>query len=157
MTPDLHTTNLLLGIMAGVSVFEALVIIVLGIAGISAYRRAMTAVDRGMVLAQALDVRHAATLERVNAILDDVKGVTATVKEETERVDQAIHSTMHRIDDTAERMRTSVRVKTSTVVGILRGARVALEAFLHSEPGTVSPRTWNSGTLETLKPYTDGE
>ena len=141
MTPELHTTNLLLGIMAGVSVFEALVIIVLGIAGISAYRRAMTAVDRGMVLAQALDVRHAATLERVNAILDDVKGVTATVKEETERVDQAIHSTMHRIDDTAERMRTSVRVKTSTVVGILRGARVALEAFLSSEPGTLNPRT----------------
>lgn len=148
MTPELHTTNLLLGIMAGVSVFEAVVIIGIAIAGYTAYRRAMagvdramSVVDRGIVMAQAFEARHAATLQRLDAILDDVKGVTATVKEETKRVDQAIHTTLHRIDDTAERMRTSVRVKTSTLVGVIRGARVALEAFLSSEPGTLNPRT----------------
>ncbi len=141
MTPELHTTNLLLGIMAGVSVFEAVVIIGIAIAGYTAYRRAMAGVDRGMVMVQAFEARHAVTLQRLDAILDDVKGVTATVKEETERVDQAIQSTLHRIDDTAQRMRTNVRVKSSTVVGIVRGARVALEAFLSSEPGTLNPRT----------------
>lgn len=143
MTPELHTTNLLLGIMAGVSVFEALVIIGIGIAGYTAYVRAMARVDRamsvvdqGLVMAQGFEARHAVTLQRINAILDDVKGVTATVKEETERVDQAIHSTLHRIDDTADRMRTTVRVITSTVVGFIRGARVALEALLRSEART---------------------
>jgi hypothetical protein len=31
---------------------------------------------------------------RVNAILDDVKDVTTKVKDETDRVDHAIHSTI---------------------------------------------------------------
>ncbi len=67
---------------------------------------------------------------RVNAILDDVKDVTTKVKEETERVDHAIHTTIGRIDDTAERVRANVRVKTSRLVGFIRGARVAIDTFL---------------------------
>ena len=137
MPAELGTTNLLLAIMAGVSVFEALVIIAMAIGGFLAYQRAMAGVDRametvdhGMRYVVGLDARVAATLQRVNAILDDVKGVTSTVKEETDRVDQAIHSTIHRIDHTADRVRANVRVKTSALVGVIRGARVALEAFL---------------------------
>ena len=60
-------------------------------------------------------------MARVNAILDDVKDVTAKVKEETERVDHAIHTTIDRIDDTADRVRSNVRAKTSRVVGFVRG------------------------------------
>ena len=56
---------------------------------------------------------------RVNAILDDVKDVTAKVKQETERVDNAIHTTIDRIDNTAERVRLNVREKTSRVVGFI--------------------------------------
>jgi hypothetical protein len=70
---------------------------------------------------------------RVNAILDDVKGVTRTVRDETERVDHAIHSTMDRIDDTADRVRSNVRAKTSRLIGILRGARVAIETLLRRQ------------------------
>jgi hypothetical protein len=69
---------------------------------------------------------------RVNAILDDVKGVTAKVREETERVDMAIRSTMDRVDDTADRVRSNVRAKTSRVVGVVRGLRVALENMLRT-------------------------
>jgi len=72
----------------------------------------------------------------VNAILDDVKDVTAKVKEETERVDNAIHSTIDRIDDTAVRVRTNVRAKTSALVGFLRGARMTIESLLRSEART---------------------
>jgi hypothetical protein len=68
---------------------------------------------------------------RVNAILDDVKDVTSKVKEETERVDQAIHSTIDRIDDTADRVRTNVRAKTG-VVAFVRSARMAVEGLLRS-------------------------
>jgi ABC-type transporter Mla subunit MlaD len=71
-------------------------------------------------------------MARVNAILDDVKDVTAKVKEETERVDQAIHHTMDRIDDTADRVRSNVRAKTSALVGFVRGLRVAIEGVLHT-------------------------
>ncbi len=69
---------------------------------------------------------------RVNAILDDVKVVTAKVKEETERVDQAIHRTIDRVDDTADRVRSNVREKTSRVIGFVRGLRVAMESMLQS-------------------------
>jgi hypothetical protein len=78
----------------------------------------------------------APAMMRVNAILDDVKAVSAKVKEETERVDQAIHSTMDRIDNTADRVRSNVRAKTSRLVGFVRGLRVAIEGMLHSEART---------------------
>ena len=96
MTVDLSTTNLLLGIMAVVSVLEALVVIGIGVAGFIAYRRVMT-------LLEGLENRQVApAMARVNSILDDVKGVTTKVKEETNRVDQAIHTTIGRIDNTAQ-------------------------------------------------------
>jgi hypothetical protein len=137
MTAELGTTNLLLGIMAAVSVLEALVIIGMGIAGFMVYKRVMSLVDAGMVLAQGIEARQVApAMSRVNAILDDVRDVTTKVKEETERVDNAIHSTIDRIDDTAVRVRTNVRAKTSALIAFLRGARTAVEGMLRSEART---------------------
>jgi hypothetical protein len=130
MAGELATTNLLLGIMAAVSVLEALVVIGLGVAGFMAYRKVMEVVN-------AIEARQVApAMARVNAILEDVKAVSARVKEETERVDQAIHSTMDRLDTTADRVRSNVRVKTSRLVGFIRGLRVAIEGMLHSEART---------------------
>jgi len=135
MTVDLGTTNLMLGIMAAVSVIEALMIIGIAIGGFMIYRRVMT-------LIEGLEARQVApAMARVNAILDDVKGVTTKVKEETERVDHAIHTTIGRIDDTADRVRSNVREKTSRVVGILRGLRVAIETMLESRDARREPRT----------------
>jgi hypothetical protein len=126
MNPDLGTTNLLLGIMAAVSVLEALVIIGIGVAGFIAYRRVIDLIN-------GLEIRQITPLTvRVNAILDDVKVVTAKVKEEAERVDVAIHRTIDRVDDTADRVRSNVRAKTSKVVGLVRGLRVALETIMQS-------------------------
>jgi hypothetical protein len=126
MSGELGTTNLLLGIMAAASVLEALVIIGMGVAGFMAYRNVMVLVD-GIERRQV-----APAMAHVNAILDDVKTVTAKVREETGRVDHAIHTTMDRIDDTADRVRSNVRAKTSAVVGFVRGLRVAIEWMRHS-------------------------
>ena len=124
MGAELGTTNLLLGIMAVVSVLEALAIIGMGIAGFTVYRKVME-------LVTGLETRQVApAMIRVNAILDDVRDVTAKVRQETERVDHAIHSTIDRIDDTADRVRSNVREKTSRVVGFIRGLRVALESVM---------------------------
>jgi hypothetical protein len=121
---ELGTTNVLLGIMAAVSVLEALILIGAGIAGYLVYRRAMTLIN-------GIEERQVApAMARVNTILDDVKIVTARVKDEAERVDSAIKSTMDRVDDTADRVRSNVRAKTSRIVGIVRGARVAIEHIL---------------------------
>ncbi len=120
----LDTTNTMLGIIAGVSVLEALLILGVGVAAYRVYSRVMTLVNE-------LEARQVApAMARVNAILDDVKQVSSTVKEETVRVDSAIRNTMDRVDDTADRVRSNVRAKTSRIVGIVRGARVALEHIL---------------------------
>ena len=130
MAGELATTNLLLGIMAAVSVLEALALIGLGIAGLMAYKNVMEIVN-------GIEARQVApAMARLNAILDDVKAVSERVKQETERVDQAIHTTMDRIDDTADRVRWNVRAKTSRLVGFIRGLRVAIEGVLHSEART---------------------
>jgi len=123
---DLGTTNVMLGIMAAVSVLEALVIIGAAVAGYLIYKRVMALVN-------GLEERQVApAMARVNAILDDAKIVSARVREEAERVDTAIKTTMDRVDDTADRVRSNVRAKTSRIVGIVRGARVALEHILSS-------------------------
>jgi hypothetical protein len=123
--------------MAAASVLEALVIIGVGIAGFVVYRRVAALVDRTIVLADGLEARQVApVMMRVNAILDDVKDVTATVKSETERVDQAINTTIERIDDTADRVRSNVRAKTSKMVALVRGARMAIETALRREVRT---------------------
>ena len=128
MASELGTTNLLLGIMAAVSVLEALALIGIAISGFMVYRRVMELVN-------SLEARQIApAMGRVNAILDDMKIVTAKVKAETERVDQAINRTIDRVDDTADRVRSNVREKTSWFVGFVRGLRVAMETMLHSRP-----------------------
>jgi len=130
MSGELGTTNVLLGIMAAVSVLEALVIIGIGVAGYMVYKKVITLVD-------GLETRQVApAMARVNAILDDVKDVSAKVKAETVRVDTAIHDTIDRIDDTADRVRSNVRAKTNALVGFIRGLRVALEGVLHREART---------------------
>jgi len=130
MAGELATTNLLLGIMAAVNVLEGLVIIGAAIAGFMAYKNVMEVVN-------GIEARQVApAMMKVNAILEDVKAVSAKVKEETERVDYAIHSTMDRIDTTADRVRSNVRAKTSRFVGFVRGLRVAIEGMLHSEART---------------------
>jgi hypothetical protein len=124
MTLDLSTTNAWLGVIAVVSVLEALLIVGIAIGGFVAYRRVMA------VVASLEERQVAPAVARVNAILDDVKQVSATVREETARVDQALHATMGRVDETVGRVRTNVKARTSRLVGILRGARVAIETLL---------------------------
>ena len=127
MNINLETTNLLLGIMAAVSVLEALVIIGLGIAGWRAYHRMMALVIQ-------VEARHVLpAMMRLNRVLDDLGAVTSTVKGETERVDDAIHRTMDRVDDTARRMRSNVVAKTSRLVGFVRGVRAAIESLLQDD------------------------
>ena len=136
---DLHTTNFLLGIMAAVSVLEALLLIGMGIGGYVVYRRVTT-------LVADLEARQIAPLrEKVDAILADVKSVTARVSQQTERVDHAISGTMGRVDETAERVKGSVRDKVNQAVGVVRGIRAILASLMqgaerHEPPAAAAGR-----------------
>jgi len=121
---DLHTTNFLLGIMAAVSVLEALLLIGMGIGGYVVYSRVTT-------LVADLEARQVAPLrQKVDAILADVKSVTARVSQQTERVDHAISGTMGRVDETAERVKGSVCDKVNQAVGVVRGIRAILASLM---------------------------
>jgi len=132
---DLHTTNVLLGIMAGVSVLEALLLIGMGVGGFLVYRRVMQ-------LVSDLEARQIAPLrEKVDAILLDVKTVTARVSQQTERVDHAISGTMERVDETAERVRSSMRDKVAQATGVVRGVRAIIMSMMKPGPRPKPPQT----------------
>jgi len=131
----LDTTNLMLGIMAGVSVLQALVLIGVGIGAFMAYRRIMALVND-------LEARQIAPLrEKVDGILADVKSVTTRVSHQTERVDHAIAGTMDRVDDTAERVKSSVREKIYQATGVVRGVRAVIMSLLGSDSRPKPPAT----------------
>lgn len=124
---NLETTNLLLGIMAAVSILEAICLIGAGIGGFLVYRRVMR-------LVQELEQRQVGpAMARVNGILDDVKGVTGRVNDEAVRVDHAIRETIDRVDETADRVRARVRYRTARLISVLRGIRAGIDVLLNGD------------------------
>jgi hypothetical protein len=130
---NLDTTNILLGIMAAVSVLEALLLIGIGVGGFMMYRRVMQ-------LVTDLEARQVAPLrEKVDAILLDVKAVTARVSQQTERVDHAISGTIHRVDETAGHITGTVKDKVYQVVGVMRGIRAVITSIIGHEHEPATP------------------
>jgi hypothetical protein len=129
---NLDTTNVLLGIMAAVSVLEALLLIGLGVMGYRLYAQAMRTVreieERQIA---PLVARVNVLMARVDAILSDVKDVTTRVTTRTERVDAAIRHTMGRVDETADRVRSGVSARVSRVLSLVHTARAAVDTFFH--------------------------
>lgn len=82
MTVDLTTTNVLLGILATVSVLEALAVVGLLAGGFVMFRRVMK------LLAEIEERRVAPAAAKVYEILDDVKTVTGFAKWLTRAADR---------------------------------------------------------------------
>lgn len=121
---NLETTNWLLGVIAVASAVQMLAIIGVGIAAFRLYRQTTQALTE-------LEVRHIAPLrQQVDAILGNVHTVTARVSQQTQRADDAITSTIDRVDETAERVKHSVRDKVSQVTGVVRGVRAIIMSLL---------------------------
>ena len=82
MTVDLTTTNVLLGVLATVSILEVLAVIVFFVAGYLMLRRLTELIGR-------IEERQVApAAARVNAILDDVKAMTDVAKRAAERANR---------------------------------------------------------------------
>jgi hypothetical protein len=77
-------TNVFLGIIAAVSLLQALSVVGVFVAGFLLYRRMVKVID-------GIEQRQVApAIARVNAILDDVKGVTATVRKEAGQIERLV-------------------------------------------------------------------
>lgn len=128
---DLGTTNILLGIMAAVSLLQGVVLIGLAVAGLRVYRtltRTIAELDERRVA--PLVARVDALMGRVDSILVDVHQVTERIGRRTERVDTAIQHTIDRVDETAGRVRTSVVSQVARVIDLMGGARSIVEGIL---------------------------
>ena len=109
---NLDTTNLLLGIMAAVSVLEAVLLVGIGVMAYKLYGQAMRTIREVEQRQIApLVTRVDALMTRVDAILGDVRDVTSRVSTRTERVDSAIRQ--HR------------------VFALFNAARAAVDGFVH--------------------------
>ena len=119
---NLDTTNLLLGIMAAVSVLEALVLIGVGVMAYRLYTHAMQTIREIEARQVApLVVRVNILMDRLEGILGDVKDVTTRVSDRTERVDAAIRSTT-----------SSVSSRVNRVLTLVHTARAAVDGFFHN-------------------------
>jgi hypothetical protein len=127
MVQDLGTTNWLLGVVAVAAALQTLMLIGAAIAGYRVYRLlTQTARD--------LEIRHIAPLrEQVDGILGDVQRISARVSNQTARVDDAISGTIERVDETAERVKYSVREQVSRATGMLRGIRAVIASLLTTD------------------------
>lgn len=139
---NLNTTNILLGIMAAASVLQALVLIGLGVMAFRLYRQTLQTVrdiERRQIAPLAAQVT--ALMAKVDGILHDVKDVTARVTRQTERVDSAIHQTMHRVDETAGRVRDSVASRITRFRGIVHGVTCAVQGLFTGRRSGEAPAT----------------
>jgi hypothetical protein len=119
---NLDTTNLLLGVMAVVSVLEAAVLIGVGVMAYRLYTQAtrtMREVEARQIA--PLVARINALMTHADAILGDVKDVTSRVSNRTERVDTAIRNTT-----------SSVSSRVQRVLTLVHSARAAVDGFLHN-------------------------
>jgi len=118
---NLDTTNLFLGVMAAVSLLEALVLIGVGVLAYRLYTQAVQTVREIEARQIApLAARVNTLMTSVDAILGDVKEVTSRVSNRTERVDTAIRNTT-----------TSVSSRVNRVLTLVHTARAAVDGFLH--------------------------
>jgi hypothetical protein len=136
---NLDTTNLLLGIMATVSVLEALLLVGAGVMGWKLYRQAMQALrDLEERQVAPLRARVETLMGTVDGILVDVKRVTTSVGAQTERVNSAISTTIDRVDETADRVKHSVSYRVGRVLGVVQGARAAVGHLFNGHTRTAS-------------------
>jgi hypothetical protein len=124
---DLSSLSVPLWILAVVATVETLAMIAIAIGGYVFYFR-VTRLVRDLEAQQIAPIR-----VKVDAILADVKGITARASHRAERVDDAIAGTMERVDETATRVRAGVHGKVSQAAGVVRGVRAAIVSVLQSE------------------------
>jgi len=126
MPADLQTTNVLLGIMAAVSVIEAALIIAAGVALWKMSKRVLAVTDRAMTLADKFaNTDLPPVIHRVTAILDDVKGISTVVREDSEWLNATVRSTADRFENVTDKMRS----KTRWAAAAFRGLRFAVSAI----------------------------
>ena len=139
---NLFTTNILLAVIAAVSVLQALVLIGVGVMAFRLYRQTLRMVrdiEQRRIAPLAADVT--ALMAKVDGILADVKDVTARVTRQAELVDAAIHHTVYRVDETAGHVRDSIASRVNRIMGLVHGVTYAIQGLFTGRRSGETPVT----------------
>jgi len=130
---SLGTTNLLLGIMAAVSVLQAVVLIGVAVAAWRVYVRSLESLAAARRQIEPVVARVSELAERVDGIADDVKNVTARVASATARAESAVETAAAVVGYGLGGATSAMTRKTLRLYGIARGLRAAYRSFARRE------------------------
>jgi uncharacterized protein YoxC len=153
--PDLTTTNLLLGIMAVVSVIEGIALIVAVVRGQRLYRQLSDQIQtleqrhltpfttRMMPLmddVKVLTTRAAPLLDDAKTLMESMQHASERVEHSLSRMDEAVQGTIVTAEQAVDKLQGGMRKTAGTVVGVVRGVRTAIETFLADQPNGAKRR-----------------
>jgi hypothetical protein len=127
---NLATTNLLLGIMAAVSLFEAILIIALGVMAwrlFARVNRTLQEIEQRQIA--PLTARVNLLMDRVDEVLNEANQLRSRVADHLRHLDSTVRSAAGHAGATLSRTRRGLATPIGHLVGAARGARVAWESF----------------------------
>lgn len=139
MPQDLSTTNLLLGIIAGVQTIFLLGVVV----ALFYVRRAVTQVQTTV---RDLEREHVRPLRsQAERILGDVSRISARVEAQAARIDGSLSESIDAAERQVHRVRSAVHAVTRETTAVASGVRAAVAAVAgralrqHDNPTTAGP------------------
>jgi uncharacterized protein YoxC len=151
MVVDLTTTNVLLGILAAVSLLEAAALIGAGIFAMRMYKQLTEQIQsleqkhlapltaRALPLldeAKALSVQASPLIDEAKVLMKTVQRTAERVEHSLTRMDGAVQGTIDSAEQAVDKVQGGVRKTAGTVIGVVRGVRTAIETFLTDQPDT---------------------
>jgi len=127
MPGSLDTTNVMLAVIATVSVIQGLVLIGVGIAAFKLYRTATA------TLREIDEKRVQPLAAKVDGILTQVHHLTDRVQRRADKVEAAIDGTVGRVEETTTRVRSSVNDTVHRVSDAVTGIRTAIVNVLTTD------------------------
>jgi hypothetical protein len=128
---SLDTTNLLLGILAAVSVLEAVMLVGIGVMVWRLYahaRRTIHEIEQRQIA--PLAARANTLMTGVDDVLTDVESITSRLAQQAERLDSAIRTIVDHANEAAGRVRRAVAARVNRVIGVMHGVRAACDVFI---------------------------
>lgn len=126
---SLGTTNLLLGVMAAVSVLQAVVLTGVAVAAWKVYVRSLEGLAAARRQIEPVVARVSELAERVEGIAADVENVTSRVASATARAESAVDTAAAVVGYGLGGATAAAARKTLRLYGIARGLHAAYRSF----------------------------
>jgi hypothetical protein len=143
---SLGTTNLLLGVMAAVSLLQAMVLVGAATAAWKLYHRTLEAVADARRQVEPLAARVGEIADRLDGVARDVRHVSSSVAAATTRAETVIDTAATIVGGGLDGIRASAAKRTLRLYGLARGLCAAYRTFVHPDTNGGTSRKHRSET-----------